>query len=309
MMVSKGSSRNSVDVSVVIPVYNRGALVLEAIRSVLAQEHPSREVIVVDDGSTDDTVAQIEAANLDIKLIRAEHAGRSAARNHGIAAATGTHIAFLDSDDRWLPSKLSRQLALLQEAGGMAVVTGHVVMIDEVGRANKALTESRRRLAQKSVRRGFDLPALLFHPGIYPSSLLMQTEVLNEVGGFDVEMEPLEDWDLMLRLGKRFDFLAVPWPPVIEYRVHSGNTSASRIAAATIQVCDRVERGSSESHDRTTMSAIHLTRGRAMRSLGDNRGGRAEIIKAFRCAPLWVSTHGGLRLLVGSFKTSGAGRK
>lgn len=289
------------DTSIVIPVYNRGALVLEAIRSALSQVPRPREVIVVDDGSTDDTVRQIEESQLDVVLVCAEHQGRSEARNRGIAVSTGEYIGFLDSDDRWLPSKLSRQLALIHEMGPRTIATGYVKIIDGTGREDSEFTARLRKLTEKTVRSRFDLPSLLFHPAIYPSSLLMSREVLQAVGGFDATMEPLEDWDLMLRLAEEHYFRAVPWPPVIEYRVHTNNTGGQSIAYGAVAVCNKLERGGLDSWSASSRSAMHLARGRALRSLGEGRTGRGEIARSIRRSPFWALRHGALRLLAGSF--------
>ncbi|MEJ2283153.1 MAG: glycosyltransferase family A protein, partial [Desulfobacterales bacterium] len=97
-------------VSVIIPTFNRGWIIQEAIDSVLAQDFTDFELILVDDGSTDDTGQILEAYGRDLTVYRQSNRGVSAARNRGIAAATGRLIAFLDSDDLWLPRKLSSQV-------------------------------------------------------------------------------------------------------------------------------------------------------------------------------------------------------
>ena len=99
-------------VSVIIPTYNSGPFVTETIDSVLCQTHPHREIIVVDDGSTDDTPARVRHYGSKISYIRQSNAGVGAARNIGIRAASGDYLAFLDSDDLWLPEKLEVQLAV-----------------------------------------------------------------------------------------------------------------------------------------------------------------------------------------------------
>ena len=102
-----------IGVSVVIPVYNRASLVRRAVDSVLQQDTPAAEVIVVDDGSTDGTAPVLASYGGAIRVLRQENQGVSAARNHGVAASGGALIAFLDSDDRWLPGKLSCQAAYM----------------------------------------------------------------------------------------------------------------------------------------------------------------------------------------------------
>ena len=104
-------------VSVVIPTYNRADFICDAIDSVLNQTHSNIEIIVVDDGSTDNTSAVLEKYQDRIKIIRQENQGCSAARNSGIRFCSGNYVAFLDSDDKWLPQKTEEQLALLNQTG------------------------------------------------------------------------------------------------------------------------------------------------------------------------------------------------
>ena len=101
---------NTVEVSIIIPTYNRGWIIKEAIDSVMAQDYRDFELIIVDDGSTDNTPAILHSYRDEILVFRQENQGVSAARNRGLAAASGDLIAFLDSDDLWLPQKLKRQV-------------------------------------------------------------------------------------------------------------------------------------------------------------------------------------------------------
>ena len=107
-----GAVTDPTTVTVVIPAYNAGRWIVETIRSALDQTHAPLEVIVVDDGSTDDTAAVAERFPAPVRVLRKSNGGPASARNRGIAAASGTWIALLDADDRWLPCKLERQLAL-----------------------------------------------------------------------------------------------------------------------------------------------------------------------------------------------------
>src|SRR5262245_37852496 len=103
------------NVSVIIPTYNSGPLVVEAVESVLRQTQPATEIIVVDDGSTDDTQERLAAYRDRIRCVRQSNARVAAARNTGLALASGEIVAFLDADDAWHPHKLERQLAVLRE--------------------------------------------------------------------------------------------------------------------------------------------------------------------------------------------------
>ena len=103
------------EVSVIIPTYNRRAMLLEAIDSVLAQSVTAFELIVIDDGSTDGTAEHLTRLGKTIRIERIEHSGPAAARNRGVALARAPLIAFLDSDDLWAPTKLERQLAFMRD--------------------------------------------------------------------------------------------------------------------------------------------------------------------------------------------------
>jgi glycosyltransferase involved in cell wall biosynthesis len=105
-------------VSVIIPTYNRGALLVEAVESALAQRRPPDEILVVDDGSRDDTAARMAAYGERVRYVRQANAGPSAARNHGFRLARGEYLALLDSDDLWTPDRLERQLEVLQRTCG-----------------------------------------------------------------------------------------------------------------------------------------------------------------------------------------------
>ncbi len=121
-------------VSVIIPTYNFGNFVEDAVSSVLKQDVPGIEVIVVDDGSTDDTVERLaRIADPRLRTVRLEHQGVGAARNRGLSMARGRHIAFLDADDRWRPGKLARQIALLESEPDVGFVFTNFVRFDERG--------------------------------------------------------------------------------------------------------------------------------------------------------------------------------
>jgi glycosyltransferase involved in cell wall biosynthesis len=128
-----GPSGEKPTVSVIIPTYNRATKCLRAVDSVLEQTHPHVEVIVVDDGSQDDTAARLRDRDPRIVYIRQENAGVSAARNRGLREATGAYVAFLDSDDVWMPWKLEAQLAVLDRFDDVVMVWSDMHAVDERG--------------------------------------------------------------------------------------------------------------------------------------------------------------------------------
>ncbi|WP_245180502.1 glycosyltransferase family 2 protein [Haloarcula amylovorans] len=194
-------------VSVVIPAYNREALIGRAIDSALAQTVDAIEVLVVDDGSADGTERVVTGFD-DSRVRYLAHEtnrGVSAARNTGVEAASGEYVAFLDSDDEWLPRKLDRQLALLDSRGeGWVGAYCDVVTADRstAGRLAAAVSESVFR--SKAPREGGrELAESLLSMQVFMgpgSTLLAKRDALRGTGGFDEGLSIYEDWDLVLRL-------------------------------------------------------------------------------------------------------------
>lgn len=207
-------------VSVVIPTYNRAYLVGRAIKSVLAQTLGDFEVIVVDDGSTDNTVEVVQAfQDPQIRLLQlAGNCGASRALNVGIQAAGGEWVAFLDSDDEWLPQKLEMQVARARQAGGdnrVAVVYCQCYIYDE---------STTRKVLQPSVTHEGDPSShLLMDWGLPTRSIVMaKRSCLLDVGGFDEKLSTFYGVDLWLRLAEAsHHFVAVNQPLVRRFQVAS----------------------------------------------------------------------------------------
>jgi glycosyltransferase involved in cell wall biosynthesis len=179
-------------VSVVIPTFNRSEPVQRALRSVLAQTCKDYELIVVDDGSTDSTLEELQKFGSSLMILSQERRGVSAARNLGISESRGSLIAFLDSDDEWRPEKLSRQIETFRKAP--AKFCCHT---DELWLRNG------REVPQKPIHRkqgGFFFERSLERCLISPSSVIMSKDLLEEVGLFDETLEAAEDYDLWLRI-------------------------------------------------------------------------------------------------------------
>ncbi len=183
-------------VSVIIPTYNRAPLVLRAVRSVLAQDYPRLEVIVVDDGSTDGTAELLESEVGDeIRVIRQANAGVSTARNTGLATAKGDILGFLDSDDQWLPTKTTRQVDYLARHPEVGMVVCDYNIVDEQG---DLIVRCRRR--KQYGPDGWVLPNVVRNPILVPSTILLRRSVYLDVGGFDPDLRTAEDLDLHLRI-------------------------------------------------------------------------------------------------------------
>ena len=168
-------------VSVIVPVYERGYCVMDAVHSILDQTHSDLECIVVDDGSTDDSYERVAAASADEPRIRAfsqPHAGVSAARNFGLREARGTYVTFLDSDDLMVADRIRRQLEILAEQSCDAVI----------GRCEVFAVA------------GASLPSWLTPNEYYMTSMLLELRHVRRVGGFDETLVVGEDVDLLVRL-------------------------------------------------------------------------------------------------------------
>jgi glycosyltransferase involved in cell wall biosynthesis len=196
-------------VSIIIPTYNRAALVQEAVASVLAQTWRDFEVLVVDDGSTDDTAAALAPWASRIRLLRRScRGGVSAARNTGINAARGEWLAFLDSDDLWRPEKLARQMAYLAEHPELRWCQTEETWVRRGIRVNQPLTHRK-------------IGGQIFFPSlgrclVSPSAVILHRRLLEQHGGFDEDLPAAEDYDLWLRLSWRYAAGLVPEPLVIK---------------------------------------------------------------------------------------------
>jgi len=204
-------------VSVIIPTYNRADLVRQAVASVKAQTYRDFEIVVVDDGGTDGTFEAL-AAWPELRLLR--HAGRrgvSAARNTGIAAARGQWLAFLDSDDLWLPDKLARQIFLLEGQPELLICQTEETWVRRGVRVNKPLNH------RKQGGRIF-LPSLT-RCMISPSAVTLNRRLFEDHGGFDATLAAAEDYDLWLRLTWRYEVGLVDEPLVIKRGGHPDQLS------------------------------------------------------------------------------------
>ncbi len=185
-------------VSVVIPTYNRKDKIIEAINSAIDQKFNNMEIIVVDDGSTDGTTEYLRSLNLNIKLIRKPNGGVSSARNEGIKNAKGKYVAFLDSDDLWLPGKIQAQVDFLESHPDIPLVyTDQYLNID-----GKNLNVTRFQRNQPKDR--ILLSAFVDLVPIHTSTVMVRDSIFNEVGMFDEELSIHEDSELWNRISNKY---------------------------------------------------------------------------------------------------------
>lgn len=201
------------EISVIIPTYNRRKQVLEALASVHAQTLMPAEILVVDDGSTDDTEEHVAGLGGIVRYLRKENGGVSSARNHGIRMAKGEWIAFLDSDDEWAPGKLARQLACLARTGAKVCLTGCTNedgdRLDDLETMDPNLGAGDERAYPSSDYRFFRHPR---HP--YIQTAMVSRQALLDIGCFDETLRVAEDTKLLYRLVMNHGYAAVNEPLV-----------------------------------------------------------------------------------------------
>lgn len=222
------------NVSVVIPTFNSGPLVEEAVASVLAQTRPAAEIIVVDDGSTDDTRQRLARFGKQIDYVWQPNSRVAAARNTGVRRAMGEAIAFLDADDVWHPAKLARQVALLEtrpEIGLLATDLtdwpGALAAVDELG--PEVVVE-------------IPLSQLLVFNSLATSSIIVRRKVLAQAGEFDPALSGPEDYDLWIRCTQVASTMMLR-QPLTGYRNTAGSLSkqAETMRRGLLHIHDKLD--------------------------------------------------------------------
>jgi glycosyltransferase involved in cell wall biosynthesis len=206
------------NVSVIIPTYNYGRFIQEAVSGVLRQTLAPREIVVVDDGSTDDTQDALTEFGDFVRYIRQENQGVCAARNTGVANSSGDYIAFADADDVWLPEKLEKQMAKF--AGDSEIGLVHCGMREFEGKTGETV---RFRLEGEEGWLANEL--LLWESAainVSGSAIVVSREAFERVGGFDRAIKVGEDWDFCYRVAKDFKVGFVP-EVLVDYRSLGAN--------------------------------------------------------------------------------------
>lgn len=276
-------------VSVIVPVFNRPAFVGEAVRSALSQECPGGlEVVVVDDGSTDETpavLADLTGEDDRVRVFRQENAGPAVARNRAFEEARGEFLALLDSDDIWLPEKLARQVALLDAHPAAGLAHGEVEEFFE--------GEARAWRHRPAIVSGSVLATLLRRNVLHTMTVMLRREVIDEVGGFDPEYPPCEDWDLWLRIAERREIVGDPAAHV-RVRIHAGGISsdplvvyrqATRLLAAAAARLGLAGPPSLAAEARKQCARWNVKYGRRLAREGRKRDAQAAFEAAVRVHP------------------------
>ena len=204
-------------VSVIIPNYNYGRFLAEAIESALNQTYEPHEIIVVDDGSTDESREILEKYGDRIRVHYQKNEGVGAARNMGAEMATGDILAFLDADDYWSPQKLEKQLAELLSDPTIGLVHCGLQYVDDKGELGEEYLFGLSGWVATNLLR---FEPVIAGPG---GTTLMRKDVFLEMGGYDTnkDLHPSEDWDLSYRIATKYKFGFVR-EPLLYYRQHGG---------------------------------------------------------------------------------------
>jgi len=206
-------------VSVIIPTYNRWPLVGEAIDSVLAQTTSEYELIVVDDGSTDETPGRLRGYGEKLTVLSQSRRGVAAARNLGATHASGRYLAFLDSDDIWHPRKLERQVAFMESSPEVEICQTEEIWIRNGVRVNPR--NKHRKPSGDIFRASLELCL------VSPSAVMMRRDLFERVEGFDESLPVCEDYDLWLRIAKDIEIPLIPEALVTKRGGHADQLSRS----------------------------------------------------------------------------------
>ena len=204
-------------VSIIIPVYNRSSLLKRALDSIYNQTVAEYEIIVVDDGSTDNTAEMLRLFFPEINYFYQSNQGVSAARNKGLEHAKGDWLAFLDSDDEWLPGKLETQINALQLESEFKVCHTEELWVRNGIRVNQM--QKHKKTGGWIFRQCLPLCAMS------PSSILIHRSVFDAVGSFDTTLPACEDYDLWLRITAKYPVLYIEEPQIIKYGGHQDQLS------------------------------------------------------------------------------------
>jgi glycosyltransferase involved in cell wall biosynthesis len=270
-------------VSAVIPTYNYGRFVCAAVDSALAQTYQPLEIIVVDDGSTDDTRERLSRYGDRIRYIYQQNKHLSAARNTGIAAARGQYIALLDSDDVWAPQKIAAQMELFTRFPEAGLVATARFNIDPDNRrlGESGIESSPTGYVELTVR------DLLEYSAFAPSAALIRKVCLDAVGPFDETLRSVEDLDMWLRLAQRYRVLKLT-APLTGFRVHPGSmsTHAEPMLRNHLKVLDKVFAGAEDGRLRRLAEARLYREVAWMRyTSGDARGAVRDLWRSVRLWP------------------------
>lgn len=268
--------------SVIMPAYNTGPYIEEAIASVLAQSRADWQLVIVDDGSPDDLAERVEKFTEDprIVFIRQENGGVAAARNTALAAAEGEWLITLDSDDMIEPRYMERMAELLEDDPGLSLVTPDARLVDESG-VDLGRNYSQMSAIPPKVDEDDALTRLLDHNIFIPMSTSRRS-VVEELGGWDTSLNSIEDYDLWVRLVAAGHRCAVALEPLAVYRVRAGSITRDadghngRVYQMRVLLMEKILRRDDLSPAHRRLAERSLRRAEAGRALADSRSALHE---------------------------------
>jgi glycosyltransferase involved in cell wall biosynthesis len=276
-------TENKPAVSIIIPTYNRERLIARSVKSVLSQTYQDFEIIIVDDASTDNTEEVVSSFNDDrIRYIRhEENKGEAAARNTGIKAARYDYIAYQDSDDEWSPEKLARQIELLEDTSPeVGVIYTGFWRTENHGRTYIPFSWVRQK-------NGDIHKELLKGNFIGSPVVLIKKECFSKVGLFDERLHNLVDWDMWLRISKRYHFRCIDAPLAI---AHYNSDNVSENPDSFIDALELVlEKNRDEFEKEEKLLARYwINAGSLLVAKGRVKQGRRYIVRALRLYPFSI---------------------
>ncbi|MDF0750462.1 glycosyltransferase [Marinobacter sp. 71-i] len=272
-------------VSIVTPTYNRADFIEQAVNSVLAQTYANFELLIVDDGSTDNTRELLEPALADsrVRYFHQENQGQSVARNLAISEAKGDFVCFLDSDNYWPPEKLEKQVELFRQHSDYDVIYGDIIIIDETGKevTRKNMSRYSGHIARYMIRDNC----------VSMNTAMAKRRCFDELGAMSGKRRVADDYDLWLRFSARFRFLYVP-EFFAYYRVMDDQISSDKTRRfdSNWQIITDFRRefpdAMSEQDFDSGFAAFHSRKARYLASQGARSEAMTEMLKALRLRPL-----------------------
>ena len=284
-------------VSVIIPTYNRAKLIGRAIQSVLNQSYRDFEIIVVDDGSTDNTEEVVKSFNDErIKYIRhRKNRGGSAARNTGIKVAKGEYIGFLDDDDEWLPEKLEKHVEKFQVSSknvGVIYCGSNIVLESSRVSVKKFVPVLRGNLFLNFLENNCIIMG--------GSTFIVRKECFKRVGLFDEALPTQQDWEMLIRISRYYEFDIIP-DALVKYYIHT-NTHGARFINVDAAIQGKETLMRKYGNDLTKHPKILARHFNALGKLysikGDRKKGLKYFWKAIKLDPTWIKYYAHFFLLL-----------
>ena len=280
-------------ITVITPTYNRGGFIIECLQSVIDQDYGKIEHIIVDDGSLDGTRELLQPYIDDgvIDYYYQENRGQGAARNFALSKARGEFICFLDSDNLWLPYKLSRQIEVFAERTDVDVIYGDKITINEHS----------EEINRNNIKRysGYIAPRLIRDNFVSMNTVMARKLCFDELGGMNDKRRVADDYDLWLRFSARYNFLYLP-EYFAKYRVMDDQISSDKTRRfdSNWQIISEFRQEFPDAMSKQDFdagfAAFHLRKARYLANQGLRGGALAQMVKAVRLRPLDRSSWRGL---------------